>query len=79
MKRTRIIQASELTDYGFCAQSWWLRRIEGIVPGGNGRRMRDGEALHQRHGIRVAAAPVLRTAAVAVLISAVLLLLISAL
>lgn len=69
-RRPRVIHASELNDYGYCARSWHLRRVVGVEPRGDGRRVNAGEALHRRHGLRVALVPVLRTIAVALLLLA---------
>ena len=49
MSRDQIIRASELGQYAFCAQAWWLSRVEG-VPSANTREIDAGAATHERHG-----------------------------
>ncbi len=49
MKDDRIIRASELGQYAFCAQAWWLGSVEG-VPSANVREMDAGASAHERHG-----------------------------
>jgi hypothetical protein len=70
MRRSRVIHASELTDYGYCARSWYLRRVASVKTQGNSRHVNAGELLHRRHGMRVALIPILRTIAVALLLLA---------
>ncbi len=79
MKRPRVIHASELAEYGYCAKSWHLRSIQGVQPQRSGNRLRDGERLHARHGMRVAAARILRVAALVALAAAALAVLLTAL
>lgn len=70
-KRSNVVQAGELAEYGYCARSWHLRRVVGVVPQDPARRsMRDGAALHRRHSARVALVPALRMAAFALLLVA---------
>jgi hypothetical protein len=45
----RIIRASELGQYSFCAQAWWLGSVEG-VPSANVREMDAGTFAHEQHG-----------------------------
>ena len=45
----RIIRASELGQYSFCAKAWWLGSVEG-VPSANIREMDAGTSEHERHG-----------------------------
>lgn len=49
MKDDRIIRASELGQYAFCAKAWWLGSVEG-VPSANVREMDAGTSAHERHG-----------------------------
>ena len=49
MKDDRIIRASELGQYAFCAQAWWLGSVEG-VPSANVREMDAGTSAHEHHG-----------------------------
>ncbi|MBN1956539.1 MAG: hypothetical protein JW900_16030 [Anaerolineae bacterium] len=50
----RIIRASEVGRYAFCARAWWLGSVEGR-PSANWREMAAGETAHRRHGQRVQA------------------------
>ncbi|HIE38919.1 MAG TPA: hypothetical protein EYH30_03730 [Anaerolineales bacterium] len=54
----RIIRASEVGRYVFCAHAWWLGSVEGI-PSAHRREMAAGEATHRRHGRRVRASATL--------------------
>jgi len=45
----RIIRASELGQYSFCAKAWWLGSVEG-APSANVREMDAGQAAHEQHG-----------------------------
>ncbi len=60
MKETtdRIIRASEIGQYLFCARAWWLGAVEG-VPSAHREEMDAGENMHRQHGWRVRAAVVL--------------------
>ncbi len=49
MKDDRIIRASELGQYSFCAKAWWLGSVEG-VPSANVREMDAGTSAHEQHG-----------------------------
>jgi len=49
MKDDRIIRASELGRYSFCAKAWWLGSVEG-VPSANVREMDAGTSAHEQHG-----------------------------
>jgi hypothetical protein len=46
---SRIIRASELGQYAYCAHAWWLGNVEGL-PSGHQQEMAAGEAIHLRHG-----------------------------
>jgi hypothetical protein len=50
----RVIRASEIGRYAFCARAWWLESIEG-QPSTLQREMADGERAHHRHGRQVQA------------------------
>lgn len=54
----RIIRASEVGRYVFCARAWWLGSVEGI-PSAHRREMAAGEAAHHHHGRRVRASATL--------------------
>ncbi|HEY3341420.1 MAG TPA: hypothetical protein VGK81_05355 [Anaerolineae bacterium] len=45
----RVIRASEIGQYEFCARAWWLGSVMG-VPSTNTRELAEGEAAHRRHG-----------------------------
>ena len=53
-----VIRASELGQYLYCAQAWWLGRVEGIRPS-NVRQLEAGSAAHAQHGAQVALAGLL--------------------
>ena len=60
--RDRIIRASEIGQYDFCAKAWWLGSIEGVSPS-NIRELQAGTAAHEAHGQRVQRASQLQAAA----------------
>jgi hypothetical protein len=70
--RGRVIRASEIGQYKFCARAWWLGYIKG-VPSTNTRELAQGEAVHQRHGRVVWTASALRVLAVVLILIAVVL------
>ena len=45
----RILRASELGQYSFCAKAWWLGSVEG-APSANVREMDAGASAHEQHG-----------------------------
>jgi len=45
----RIIRASELGQYAYCAQAWWLGSVKG-VPSANVRELDAGASAHEQHG-----------------------------
>jgi hypothetical protein len=58
----RIIRASEIGQYDFCAKAWWLGSIEGVSPS-NIRQLQAGTAAHEEHGRQVKRASQLQVAA----------------
>lgn len=62
----RIIRASEIGQYVFCAQAWWLGSVEGR-PSANRQELAAGEMSHIRHGWGVRTAFTLRRLAYGVL------------
>lgn len=54
----RIVRASEVGQYAFCAHAWWLGAVEGR-PSTHGREMAAGESAHRKHGRRVRSAVLL--------------------
>ncbi len=63
----RIIRASEIGQYVFCAKAWWLGAIEGVEPS-NTRELEAGAWTHARHGRTVAVAGPAQRAAIALLL-----------
>ena len=49
----RIIRASEVGAYAYCAHAWWLATVQGVRPDDPGR-LQAGWAAHEQHGRRVA-------------------------
>lgn len=68
----RIIRASEIGQYIFCARAWWLGAVEGM-PSAHREEMDAGESAHGRHGRQVRAAVILSRLAWALLALALLL------
>ncbi len=62
------IRASELSEYAFCAQAWWLHRVKGVEPDDDGQ-LWAGEVWHANHGRRVWLAGVLQGAAILVVLA----------
>jgi len=54
----RVIRASEVGRYAFCARAWWLGSVQGL-PSAHRREMAAGETAHRRHGLRVRASAAL--------------------
>ena len=48
-RRDRVIRASEIGQYVYCAHAWWMGSVQGR-PSSHQQEMEDGEAAHQRHG-----------------------------
>jgi hypothetical protein len=48
----RVIRASEIGQYDFCAKAWWLGSIDGVQPS-NIRELQAGTAAHEQHGRQV--------------------------
>ncbi|HZY45444.1 MAG TPA: hypothetical protein VFF70_11910 [Anaerolineae bacterium] len=69
----RVIRASEIGQYDFCAKAWWLNVIEG-VPSENVGELQLGTQAHERHGQQVGRAGSLQQLAVVLLIAGVVLL-----
>jgi len=60
----RVIRASEIGQYDFCAKAWWLGSIAGVQPS-NIHELQAGTAAHERHGRQVQRASQMQIAAVA--------------
>lgn len=48
----RIIRASELAQYAYCARAWWLGSVLG-VRSTNTHDLQRGQVVHQIHGRQV--------------------------
>ena len=59
----RVIRASEIGQYDFCAKAWWLGSIEGVQPS-NIRGLQAGTAAHEEHGRQVQRAVQMQVAAI---------------
>ena len=59
----RVIRASEIGQYDFCAKAWWLGRIEGVQPS-NVRELQAGSTAHAEHGRQVRRAAQLQLVAI---------------
>ena len=77
-KQERIIRASEIGQYAYCARAWWLTSVKG-VPSSNRLELAHGEAVLQQHGRTVWIAGALRTMALVLAVFAVVLFLAAAL
>ena len=51
-EQNRVIRASEVGAYAYCAHAWWLGAVEGRRPENVGR-LDAGRAVHERHGRQV--------------------------
>ena len=72
----RIIRASEVGQYLFCARAWWLGAVQGL-PSSRQEELEAGVLAHRRHGRRVRGALFLGRLAVIVLLLAALVALIA--
>jgi CRISPR/Cas system-associated exonuclease Cas4 (RecB family) len=72
----RIIRASEIGQYAYCARAWWLGSVKG-APSTNTREMARGEEVHQQHGRSVWLAGALRVLALLLALAAVALLILA--
>ena len=68
----RIIRASEIGQYLFCARAWWLGAIEGVPPS-NVRELETGNWAHVRHGRTVVVAGLAQRVAIGFLLIGVVL------
>jgi hypothetical protein len=48
----RIIRASEVGAFSYCARAWWLGSVQGLRPD-DVRPFQAGQSAHERHGRRV--------------------------
>jgi hypothetical protein len=68
-QRDPVVRASEISQYVFCARSWWLQRVRGYRSS-NLAAMDRGTARHRVHGRSVEGYHLLRRLAVALLVMA---------
>jgi hypothetical protein len=69
----RIIRASEIGQYDYCAKAWWLGSVEGVASS-NTRELQAGTLAHERHGRVVGRAARLQQSAVVLLMVGIALL-----
>ena len=56
--QSRIIRASEVGQFVYCAHSWWLGSVEVCQPD-DACRLEAGWSVHEHHGRRVVTSTVL--------------------
>ncbi|MCS6847632.1 MAG: hypothetical protein RMN52_07960 [Anaerolineae bacterium] len=49
LHQQRVIRASEIGQYAYCARAWWLSNVAG-VPSANTAELQRGAAMHRHHG-----------------------------
>ncbi len=69
----RIIRASEIGQYDYCAKAWWLGSVEGVQPS-NVRELQAGTVAHEQHGRQVNRAARVQQIAIGLLVLGVILL-----
>jgi hypothetical protein len=57
-EHNRVIRASEVGVYAYCAHAWWLGSVEGVRPDEMGP-LQSGRVVHERHGRGVVFAAIL--------------------
>jgi hypothetical protein len=72
----RIIRASEVGQYAYCAHAWWLARVENL-PSAHLEVMDASKEVHRRHGRGVRTSLTLRRLGYALLIAALVLVIIT--
>lgn len=72
MPKRRIIRASEIGQYAYCARAWWLGNVMGVRPS-NAQDLARGTAAHEQHGQRLALAGTLRWVALGLFVLAIIL------
>ncbi len=72
----RIIRASEIGQYDFCAIAWWLGSIEGVQPS-NVRELQAGIRAHAEHGRQVQRAAQLQMVALGLVVLGVIVLMLT--
>ena len=71
-ERRKLIRASEIGEYVFCARAWWLR-TQGVEAGGWSEARERGAAWHREHGRGVKSARRMRRLAASATVLAALL------
>ena len=66
----RVIRASELSQYAYCAKAWWLGAVEG-VRSANVHELESGSLIHTQHGRAVQIAGWARRVAIGLLLAGV--------
>ncbi|MCW5882541.1 MAG: hypothetical protein KIS91_16550 [Anaerolineae bacterium] len=51
---SRLLRASEVGRYAYCARAWWLQSVQGVAP--DQTRLTAGVEAHARHGRRASLA-----------------------
>ena len=69
-QRERVIRASEIGRYAYCAHAWWLGTVQRLSSEHRGEIVA-GEAAHTHHGLRARASIWLNRLAASVLLLAV--------
>lgn len=64
----KIISASELGTYIYCARAWWYRNLD--APNENLSDMNEGTRFHRKMGMRLSAMRVARIILILMLIAA---------
>jgi hypothetical protein len=65
----RLIRASEVGEYAYCARAWWLARVLGRERE-NVRELAAGRVRHVRHGQGIALAALLQQLGLILLLTA---------
>lgn len=65
----RVIRASELGQYAYCAKAWWLGSVAGVAST-NTEALARGTAAHAAHGRTVWLSSALRWAAIGLVVLA---------
>ena len=66
----RVIRASEIGQYAYCARAWWLGSVVG-VPATNVNELQRGATMHRRHGQAVWLSRALLVVAAALVVLAI--------
>jgi len=69
----RVIRASEIGQYDYCAKAWWLGSVEGVQPS-NVHELQAGIAAHEMHGRQVQRATRVQQIAIGLLVLGAILL-----